>query len=37
MHPSDFVRKFSKPRFMAFLKSVGITDASVLWRAPEPE
>ena len=35
MHPSDFVRKLSKPRFMAFLKSVGITDASVLWRAPE--
>lgn len=35
IEPTAFARKFSKPRFMAFLKSVGITDASVLWRAPE--
>lgn len=34
MVPSAFVRKFSKPRFMAFLKTMGITDASMLWRAP---
>lgn len=34
MEPSAFVRKFSKPRFMAFLKTMGITDASMLWRAP---
>lgn len=37
IEPTAFARGFSKPRFMAFLKSVGITDASVLWRAPEPE
>lgn len=35
IEPTAFVRKFSTPRFMAFLKSVGITDASVLWRTPE--
>lgn len=34
MVPSAFVRKFSKPRFMAFLKTMGITNASTLWRAP---